>query len=939
MSKLYKYQNPCCAEQDITLEIEIDKETPLSESQEKKIERMLSRALDIANTPYPGDFYPDKKYRDGHGPAHCVRQYLLMDKMIEILPSNCKSKLKLDKDKKELIKMAAFCMSLGRLDEQPFNLATNDHSKDNANVFKELAIGVGFDESDVNQLAEAIRLKCNPDPDAKIEGVNEEDKDSVRVIANMMTLVHEADLYRIQSWSTQGGEVDKKFAARTDKEFIKFFTIDPNEQDKLKVDLKAMYKNHKKDIEESRKNNFLKPIKMELAEVKQYILPAMQGPAQKSILDKNLEIIIKAILKKGALEQELAEAVLLKDEAIKKVEEIKEDLKNLGFKEGINPDKDGSLYLIIEGTKYNVTDIINSGADFTNVELDEKDIDNLKKCQNKIKYYDCRSDVEKDKHNLEKYKKKLEENRSESLEDDYFAEKDEDLQKLKIALGVDIDNYFIDKDLLMWVRQYTYKLDKIINPFLRDPTDQTLENLKTTYGSSRGGSDQITLESMLIDAIGLTKGIDHLRDVLPPNVVNKLPRQRREKENLSELRGYEFTNSAPTSTSLSEMKESDEFGKYSSRWDPESGVQIGSISVFSDEEEVLYQLSSKFRKDITGVFKKVLSPESKFTKEEYQFRQNILININSIADQTENIDYNINLNRLDLSGVNLGSAGAKLISDVIKQNKTIKYLNLTNTNISYVGVKDISGALKENTTLKILDLSGINIRDRAHYIADALKENISLTHLYLSNAKIDFKEQNVLIKSIIFRYVKNHSNGTDVLKTNNSIIDNKVKMLKIEFDKILENPSNLPLPDYENETVFGSTFDEIFHKLIKPEADSGGGLDADSFIFFNYKDESIYSMQSLCDGVEEPLFKLNSSDSLEAIKRKVYLECEDYNSKNMSLLTYDPDGNLEGLGDVKDINDLWLDLHKYKNLQLQEDITRVLLNKEIIRGFDLKTVK
>ena len=314
MSKLYKYQNPCCAEQDITLEIEIDKETPLSESQEKKIERMLSRALDIANTPYPGDFYPDKKYRDGHGPAHCVRQYLLMDKMIEILPSNCKSKLKLDKDKKELIKMAAFCMSLGRLDEQPFNLATNDHSKDNANVFKELAIGVGFDESDVNQLAEAIRLKCNPDPDAKIEGVNEEDKDSVRVIANMMTLVHEADLYRIQSWSTQGGEVDKKFAARTDKEFIKFFTIDPNEQDKLKVDLKAMYKNHKKDIEESRKNNFLKPIKMELAEVKQYILPAMQGPAQKSILDKNLEIIIKAILKKGALEQELAEAVLLKDE-------------------------------------------------------------------------------------------------------------------------------------------------------------------------------------------------------------------------------------------------------------------------------------------------------------------------------------------------------------------------------------------------------------------------------------------------------------------------------------------------------------------------------------------------------------------------------------------------------------------------------------------------
>ena len=155
-------------------------------------------------------------------------------------------------------------------------------------------------------------------------------------------------------------------------------------------------------------------------------------------------------------------------------------------------------------------------------------------------------------------------------------------------------------------------------------------------------------------------------------------------------------------------------------------------------------------------------------------------------------------------------------------------------------------------------------------------------------------------------------------------------MLKIEFDKILENPSNLPLPDYENETVFGSTFDEIFHKLIKPEADSGGSFDADSFIFFNYKDESIYSMQSLCDGIEEPLFKLNSSDSLEAIKRKVYLECEDYNSKNMSLLTYDPDGNLEGLGDVKDINVLWLDLHKYKNIKLQQ---------EIIDGFDLKTVK
>ena len=89
-------------------------------------------------------------------------------------------------------------------------------------------------------------------------------------------------------------------------------------------------------------------------------------------------------------------------------------------------------------------------------------------------------------------------------------------------------------------------------------------------------------------------------------------------------------------------------------------------------------------------------------------------------------------------------------------------------------------------------------------------------------------------------------------------------------------------------------------------------------------------MQSLCDGIEEPLFKLNSSDSLEAIKRTGYLECEDYNSKNMSLLTYDPDESFEGLGDVKDINVLWLDLHKYKNIKLQQ---------EIIRGFDLKTVK
>lgn len=113
--KEYNHQNPLCTasgehdEHDgTTTRIEVDANPTAGESNSSKIDRMLSRALNIANTPYSGDHFEDEKHREGHGPAHCVRQYLLMDKMIEILPANSKDQLGLSSDKEDLIKMAAF---------------------------------------------------------------------------------------------------------------------------------------------------------------------------------------------------------------------------------------------------------------------------------------------------------------------------------------------------------------------------------------------------------------------------------------------------------------------------------------------------------------------------------------------------------------------------------------------------------------------------------------------------------------------------------------------------------------------------------------------------------------------------------------------------------------------------------------------------------------
>jgi len=54
---------------------------------------------------------------------------------------------------------------------------------------------------------------------------------------------------------------------------------------------------------------------------------------------------------------------------------------------------------------------------------------------------------------------------------------------------------------------------------------------------------------------------------------------------------------------------------------------------------------------------------------------------------------------LDLGGSNIGSDGAKYLSDSLKVNNTLTYLNLRNNNIGDVGAQSLLDMLKVNYTL------------------------------------------------------------------------------------------------------------------------------------------------------------------------------------------------------------------------------------------------
>jgi Ran GTPase-activating protein (RanGAP) involved in mRNA processing and transport len=111
---------------------------------------------------------------------------------------------------------------------------------------------------------------------------------------------------------------------------------------------------------------------------------------------------------------------------------------------------------------------------------------------------------------------------------------------------------------------------------------------------------------------------------------------------------------------------------------------------------------------------------------------------------------------------NIGKEGAKYITDVLKENKTLTDLYLWNNNIGEEGAKYIFEALKENKTLTLLHLGCNSIGEEgAKYITESLKINTTLTNLDLGLNGIG-KERDEINKLIYmnnkYKYMKGKHN-------------------------------------------------------------------------------------------------------------------------------------------------------------------------------------
>ncbi|XP_068683707.1 uncharacterized protein [Montipora foliosa] len=124
--------------------------------------------------------------------------------------------------------------------------------------------------------------------------------------------------------------------------------------------------------------------------------------------------------------------------------------------------------------------------------------------------------------------------------------------------------------------------------------------------------------------------------------------------------------------------------------------------------------------------------------------QNVLVNTLAITGGWTRVnvfcqflEVNTYLTTLDLSGNEIGSAGAKSLSEALKGNTCLTTLYLRGNEIGSAGTKYLSEALKVNTCLTNLYLEGNKIGVAgAESLSEALKVNTCLTTLSLSGSKI-----------------------------------------------------------------------------------------------------------------------------------------------------------------------------------------------------------
>lgn len=107
---------------------------------------------------------------------------------------------------------------------------------------------------------------------------------------------------------------------------------------------------------------------------------------------------------------------------------------------------------------------------------------------------------------------------------------------------------------------------------------------------------------------------------------------------------------------------------------------------------------------------------------------------NNINSLTKNLIINSNLIGLNLAQNNLGSIGAKLICEVIVNNKRIKWLNISSNDIGDEGAYHIGDTLRTNESLKWLELNDNKIcAYGVKKIAESLIINKCLKKLEIGN--------------------------------------------------------------------------------------------------------------------------------------------------------------------------------------------------------------
>ncbi|KXZ42886.1 hypothetical protein GPECTOR_113g298 [Gonium pectorale] len=95
------------------------------------------------------------------------------------------------------------------------------------------------------------------------------------------------------------------------------------------------------------------------------------------------------------------------------------------------------------------------------------------------------------------------------------------------------------------------------------------------------------------------------------------------------------------------------------------------------------------------------------------------------------------LERLDLSGCDVGVDGAAALGACLKSNKGLRVLVLANTRLGPQGVDSICKGVSRNATLRELDLSRSGCDDKgAGHLAQALQSNNTLEKLNVGNNRI-----------------------------------------------------------------------------------------------------------------------------------------------------------------------------------------------------------